>query len=188
MYWSRKDEITLVERNAMMQGAIRKLLDITTEDFSRSIYRTRSTFAITHVAPPGKLQENVENSIKDSQWYVDNKYPDLALILNEYAMVYNQFAYSVPRVITDLTVIYMAVMHAPFFQQLGMNVPLCNLETGTPHQALITAAIDTALARWQDKYTEHYKWDHGLLNYHTQWDFSRTFTAQVVHLNLEARH
>lgn len=185
-YWAKKDETPLVERNAMMTDGVRKLLDISREEFGQGLYRSKGTFAITPVPVMDKIRENVQAANKDAQWYVDNKYPDLALALNEYGMMYNQFSYSMPALITELSTIYMAVMHADFFSALGMKEHCYNPETKTLNKALITRAIDNAIARWPDKYVS-LKWNHDRVNYSSLWDFGYTFSDQVVGLNLEVK-
>lgn len=186
LYWHKKDEIAIVERNAMMKEGIRKLLDITREEFAEGVYRSKGTFAIVAEAPMDKIKENVQSANKDALWYVDNKYPDLALIINEYGMVYNQFLYSMPKVLTDLTTIYMAVLHVDYFRDLGMHPLFANPDTQVPDKALIIHAIDNAIARWPDKYAS-LRWDHGKVAYTTLWDFAHSFSEQLVSLNLEVK-
>jgi hypothetical protein len=185
-YWTKKDETPIVERNAMMREGIRKLLNISLGDFRKGVYRSKGTFAITPVPPMDKVRENVQAGNKDAQWYMDNKYPELALVLNEYGMVYNQFTYSMPAIITELTTIYMAVMHADFFRDLGMQHMFYNPETKTFDKDRITYAIDKVTAKWYDKY-QSMKWDHNRIEYTSLWDFGHTFSEQVVGLNLEVK-
>ncbi len=186
LYWTRKDETPIVERNAMLREGIRKLLDITRAQFAEGVYRSKGTFAITPVPPPDKVRENVQAANKDAVWYVDNKYPDLALTINEYGMAYNQFTYSMPALITDLATIYMAVMHAGFFQELGLSRQFYKPETKTIDKALVTQAVDAAIARWPDKYV-NLKWNHDKVKYDGLWEFGQSFSEQVVNLNLEVK-
>lgn len=185
-YWMRKDETPIVQRNAMMKEGIRKLLDISQEAFSKSLYRSKSSFAITPVPSPEKIKENVSSANKDADWYEDNKYPELALTLSEYGMMYNQFTYSMPAVLTELTTIYMAVLHDDFFRALGAKHSFCHPETKRPDKARITAAVDQCIRRWQEKY-EALKWNHERINYGSLWDFARTFSEYASGLNLEVR-
>lgn len=186
LYWNKKDETPIVERNAMLIEGIRKLLNITREQFSDGMYRSKGTFAITPVPAMDKARENVLAANKDAIWYIDNKYPDLALMLNEYGLVYNQFTYSMPAVVTELTTIYMAVMHADFFHDLGMSPLFINPDTKTLDKALITSAVDTAIGRWQDKYVS-LKWSYDKVKYDSLWSFGQSFSEQVVNLNLEVK-
>jgi len=185
-YWHKKEEIPLVERNATMKEGIRKLLDITAEEFSKGVYRTKGTFAVVATPPADKVRENIRGANKDAQWYVENKHPDLVLVINEYGMVYNQFSYSMPRVLTELTTIYMAVLHVDFFRDLGMDPLFRDPLTGQLQPQLIASAIDVAMARWPDKYV-NLTWDHNRINYNTLWDFAHSFSEQVAGLNTEIK-
>ena len=185
-YWTKKEEIPLIHRNASMKEGIRKLLDITKEEFSKGVYRTKGTFAVVATPPPDKIRENVLGALRDAEWYVENKYPDLVLVIYEYGMVYNQFSYSMPRVITELATIYLAVLHADFFKDLGMTPAFINMATGQLDPALITLAVDEVMKKWADKYT-NLKWEHGRISYSSISDFARSFPEQVAALNLEIR-
>jgi hypothetical protein len=186
LYWHKKEETAIVERNTMMRDAIAKLLDITREQFAEGVYHSKGTFSITAVPPMEKVRENVHSANKDAEWYVENKFPELALIINEYGVVYNQFSFSMPRVLTDLTTIYMATVHADFFKDLGLTQPFYDLDNSTLYKDRITAAIDAVIGRWTEKYASM-KWDHSKVSYKSLWDFADTFTEQMVSLNLEVK-
>lgn len=186
LYWDKKDDIPLVERNQMMKDAIRKLLDISRDEFRAGVYRSKGAFAIASPSKSDQIRDNVVNSNKDSRWYIDNKYPELALVLTEYGMLYNCFISSMPRVLTDLTTVYMAVMHPDFFAELGMKQPLYNKERNQFDRDAIAAAIDVSLGRFRDKYTQMV-WEHSRVSYHSLYDFGVTFSEQAVNMNLETK-
>jgi len=73
-YWEKKDELPLIERNQLMKEAARKLLDITRDEFKASVYRSKSSFAISAPGPMDKVAEHMINANNDSRWYIDNKY------------------------------------------------------------------------------------------------------------------
>lgn len=186
MYWEKKEEVALVERNAMMKEGIRKLLDITRDEFAASVYRSKGTFAVAAPGTADKIKENIVNANKDSQWYVDNKYPDLAQVLNEYGIVYNQWSFSMPKVMTDLSSIYIAVMHADYFKALGLQSPFYHPDTRTFEKELINRAVDAAIARWPDKYVD-LKWDNSKIKWEGLYEFGTSFTDQMANLNLEVK-
>lgn len=185
-YWNKKDETALVERNQMMKDGIRKLLDIPRDEFSAGIYRSKGSFAIASPAKPDQIRDNVINANKDSRWYIDNKYPDLALVLTEYGMLYNCYTSSMPQVLADLTTIFMSVLHADFFTELGMQEPFYNAEKNQFRREAIARATDEALNRFRDKYSQMV-WEHSRVSYHSLYDFSATFSEQAVNLNLETK-
>jgi hypothetical protein len=186
LYWDKKDEIALVERNQMMKDAIRKLLDFPKEDFAKSLYRTKYTFSIATPPKADKVRDHVVSANKDSNWYVENKYPDLALVINEYGMLYNQFIYSMPKLQTDLITIYMAVRHPDFFAELGMKERLYDTEKAQFNKEAIKRAIDQALAKYKDKFRSM-NWDHSRISYDSLYDFGIDFSEHLSGLNLETK-
>ncbi|RYZ56050.1 MAG: hypothetical protein EOP49_01435 [Sphingobacteriales bacterium] len=186
MYWDKKDEIALVERNQMMKDGLRKLLDISRDDFAKSLYRSRSTFSIATPPKPEKVRDHISSANKDSAWYIENKYPDIAQVINEYGMVYNHFIYSMPRVQSDLIKIYMAVMHPDFFAEMGMKNPFYDRETKALNKEAITRAINQATGRYKDKF-KNMKWDHNRISYENLYEFGVDFSEQLSNLNLETK-
>lgn len=186
LYWNKKDEVALVERNQLMKEAIMKLPEISKEDFAAGIYHTKGTFSIAAPAPLDKYKENIVTANRDAAWYIDNKYPDLALVLNEYGIVYNQFAYAVPRLQKELSIIYMAVIHADFFTDLGMAHPFYNVTSNEFNQPAIEQAVNDAIHHFPDKYL-NLQWDHGKIKYSSRYDFAISFTDQLANLHIELK-
>lgn len=186
LYLTKKEELPIVERNAMMKDAIRKLLDFPEENFKQSLQRTFGTFSIVAVPPMDKVRENVLGANKDAHWYVENKYPELALSINEYGMVYNQFSFSMPRVMTQLLELYMSVLHADFVRELGLKEAFYDPASKTLFKTRITETIDRIVDPWKDKYP-NLRWDHGRINYSSLWEFAFSFSEHFVNLNLEIR-
>lgn len=186
LYWEKKDEVALVERNQMMKDALHKLLGWTKEQFAASVYRAKSTFSIATPPKPDKVSETVIGSNKDSRWYVDNKYPDIALSLTEYGVLHNHFIYSMPRVLSDLTTVYLAVLHADFFAALGAKRKLYDPLIERFERDLIVKLVDETLAKVKDKYTV-LNWEHSRVSYKSLHDFAVTFSDQMVGLKLDVR-
>lgn len=186
LYWEKKDEVPLVERNQMMKDAIRKLLDWTQEGFAASVYRSKGSFSIASPPKPDAVKDTVVSSNRDSHWYVDNKYPDLALTLSEYGVLHSQFIYSMPRVLSDLTTIYLAVIHADYFAELGAKRKLYDAATATFERDAITRLVDEAIAKVKDKYTA-IQWEHSRINWGSLHEFAVSFSDQMVNLKLDVK-
>lgn len=187
IYWNRKDDTTLVERNQLMKDAIRKMqTEMTKEQFAANMYRVKATFSINNPPKPEKIKDNIYSANKDSRWYIDNKYPDIALALVEYGLVYNQFIYSMPAVLTELTTIFMAVLHAAFFKELGMKETLYDPEKTVFQSKLIEHAVDATLDRHKEKF-QSLKWNHARIKYDGLYEFALSFSEQMASLNLEVK-
>lgn len=186
IYWDKKDEITLVERNRKMKSAIEKLLDITKENFSKDLYHSISTFSIAPPPKEGKVRDHIYSANKEIRWYLENKYPDIALVINEYGLMYNQFIHSMPQIQTDLITIYMAVMHPEFFKALGMATSFYNPENKQLNRKEIEEAVSLALSRFQEKF-KNMKWDNEAISYKDIGEFGQSFSEQIANLNLETK-
>lgn len=186
LYWEKKDEIPLVERNKMIKDALKKLLNLTQEEFAQYVYWSSGTFAISTPHKQEKVREYIINANRDAQWYVENKYPDIALRITQYGVLYSHFIYSMPKVLTDLTTIYLAVVHADYFEALGMKEKLYDNEKKTFNEEAIKAAIDEAIDRFRDKYKEM-NWNHDKVSYTNLFEFGTSFSEQMSRLNLETR-
>ncbi len=186
LYWDKKDEITLVERNQMMKDAIRKLLDFSKEDFSRSLYRSKSTFSIAAPPKAEKVRDHIMSANKDSRWYIENKYPHIALVINEYGMLYNQFIYSMPKVQTELVALYMIIRHHEYFRELGMTVNFLNTINNELHQTTIKTTINQIIERYQQKFKQ-LKWNNNEISYTSLYDFGIDISEQIAGLNLEIK-
>jgi len=69
-----------------------------------------------------------------------------------------------PRILTDLATIYMAVMYSEYFSSLGMQQSLYDPANGQFNKEGIRRAIDEALNRYADKFP-NMKWDHNQVSY-----------------------
>jgi len=186
IYWENKDEGTLVARNNRMREAVTKLQSVTKEEFAASVYHSKSTFALAGPPDNDKLKSNLLNANKDSDWYIRNKYPQLAAIINEYGVAYNQFIYSMPQVMTNLAIIYYAVLQPDYFKALGLSQSFYEPASQHFNQPLIEQAVKEELARFQDKYP-HLHWQHDKIEYDNLYNFGTSFTEQMAQLNLELK-
>lgn len=186
LYWSKKEEVPLIERNKLIKDAIVKLLDMPKETFKSGMYRTVATFSVASPVPVDKLRENILSANRDASWYLENKYPETAQVLNEYGIVYNQYAYSIPLIFKDLGTIYMAVIHADFFKDLGMQEPFYKPDSKEFNRPLIEQAVNNAVHVLADKY-ENLHWDHSKVQYDSLYDFAISFTNQMANLHLELK-
>lgn len=186
MYWEKKEEVALVERNQMMKKGIKELLEISKEEFETSLYRSKSTFSIATPPKADKVRDHIISANKDAHWYIENKYPVIAVIINEYGLLYNQFIYSMPKIQTELITIYMAVMHSEFFRKLGMNRSFYDAEKKEFYKDEITNEIDRALSRYKDKFRK-LNWDHSRISYESLYDFGISFTEHLSNMNLETK-
>jgi hypothetical protein len=91
-----------------------------------------------------------------------------------------------PRVLKDLSLIYLAVIHVSFFKALGQREPFYDEETKQFNRQGIEHAVNDAINYFPDKY-KSLRWDHGKVNYESLFTFGISFTDQMAHLNLDLK-
>ncbi len=186
IYWTKKDEVPIIERNQMMQDEFRKLLSRSKEDFARDLYRSKATFAITNPPKMDKVKETIENSDRDSYWYIENKHPDLALILNEYGLSYNQYTFSMPDALTELYHLYMTVLHADYFEAVGAQKKIYEATTNQFNKSWIQQRILQIVGRHREKFP-YLAFDAAKLRFDSLYNFGVSFSEQLAAVNLDPR-
>lgn len=186
IYWTKKEDTTLVERNQLMKDSIRKMLDTTKEEFKANVYYSKATFSIGSPAKTDKIKDNIYNANKDSHWYIENKYPDIALALVEYGLLYSQFIYSMPSVLTELTSVFMAVLHSDYFAEAGLPVALYIPADKKFNKEAIEEIVDDILKRYKDRF-RGLKWDFSRMKYTDLYEFAISFSEQIASMNLETK-
>ncbi len=185
-FQDQDEQVPVVERNARMKEDIQELLEISEADFSKSMYRVRSSFATAPTPSQEQIITNISTAYKDAVVHENNRLPVQALAILEYGVMFNQFSFSMPAIQSELAQIFMAVLHDDYFRALGTKKSFYHPETQQPDEALIRAAVDECISRWQGKFAS-LQWDHGRINYSNLWDFARSFSEYVACLNLEPR-
>ena len=186
IYWSKKEDIPIIERNQMMQDELRKLQTLTKEDFARSVYRSKATFAIANPPKMDKVKETVESSNRDSYWYIENKHPDLALILNEYGLSYNQYTFSMPDVLTEFYHLYMMVMHADYFEAIGEQKKIYEKSNNQFNKSFIQQRIIQITGRHREKFP-YLSFDQSKLRFDSLYNFGISYSEQMAEMNLDPR-
>lgn len=184
LYWTQQEEVGLAERNQKIYDAIRKLLDMTKEEFASCIYRTGYTFSIAQAPQMEKITEYITAAGNDAGWYMSNHHPQVIPSICEYCLLYTQFVYSLPKVFTELIQIFMVVRHPDFFQAFGMRKPLYNTAIRELDRAAIMASIDQVIANNRSHYPA-LSWSHDQISYQNIWEFGISFCQQFLTLNLE---
>lgn len=183
IYWNKKDDIPATERNQRMQDEMKKLLEISRDDFEKCLYRTKSTFAVSAASNADKIKETITNSNTDSDWYIRNKYNDLALVLNEYGLSFCQYTYSLPSVMTELFHLYMMIIHSKFFTDLGQAKKYYNPLTHQFDKGAIQQYIQHTIEKHKEKFPR-LRVDYNQLKFDTVYTFGISFSNQIAHIDL----
>jgi hypothetical protein len=178
-----KEEKPVVEKNALMADAFRKLALRSDAEIKPSLFRSVSTFSI--VAPqPGKVvSESLYTAIQNMTWFRDNKQPRMAEQILEYGYSFCQYSYSLPRPLTELYHLFMQVNHPEYFRDLGFT-PLYDREKNEFARSVIEDMAEEITERWRLKYPG-LSWKRSSGRYDHLLSFNHSFLAEVQGMNLE---
>ena len=185
LYWANKENKTTVERNQILKDAFQKLLLWSKEEVVQCFYRSKATFAITKTEPYETVVNSIEESYQNMAWYRDNKYPDIASVVQNFGILYSQYSYSLPSVFTELFVLYMQINNNDFFSELGFSE---NYYHQNQFKFLeIKNRIDKIIFNSKEKY-RFLSFDTSKLSFTHLLDFNTSFLNEVQNLNFEIKN
>ncbi len=185
-FWETRETQTPVQRNKNLHLALKKLLDLSPQEFSGSLYRSVATFSA--VLPPhaSKLREIFINAARDAVRYRDEKEGELAWRVAEYAILYPHFVFSLASIQTELTQVLMSVWHEAFFRELGLKHPYYLKEENQIQAPRIAWAVEQILTPFLEKYPG-IQWDHNQISYDNPFDFGLHFSEMILGINLQTQ-
>lgn len=181
LYWKQKEGTALVLRNQQMRAALTALLSWTKEDLSASLHRTRNTFALTDNPRPEKMRDNILTALRDADTYQSRQQGELALKLIAFGPLYNRYLYSLPDVVSNLTLILCAVLHPRYFADLGLKQAFFDPETNKLDQDLIKATVRALIASGKEAFP-NLALDLSQVNFNDRFIFGKTYAAQLAQL------
>lgn len=181
LYWKQKEGTPLVWRNQQMRSALTALLGWNREDLSACLQSPRSTFALTDNPRPEKMRDNILTALRDAETYRSRQQGELALKLVAFGPLYNQYLYSLPDVVSNLTLILCAVLHPRYFADLGLKEAFCDPDTGKPAAELIKATVRTLIAAEKDTFPA-LALDLSKVNFSDRYSFAHSYAAQLAQL------
>ncbi len=179
-----KDERPASEKNNAMINAFIKLQSKPREDFFKSLFRNKSSFAI--VAP--QTQKTITDAINGANinmaWYRDNNYPLIAQQICEYGISYCQYTYSLPKPLSELFQLMMRINYPDYLIALGFTETFYDGSKNKFVNEKIINVINNIQTSWQKKYpkldfkTNNLKFD-SLVN------FNFSFSSELELLNFD---
>ncbi len=167
----------------MIEG-FKKLLKKDKEEIFKQLFRSKYTFAIVTPHKPKSVSETIETALQNMIWYRDNNYPDTANKVMEYGFAYSQYAYSLPKPLSDLFRLFIQINYEDYFQALGFKTKYYDEIKNSFDQDKIIERIDSIVNYWKQKYTA--------LNFRTKKlkfdalvNFNQSFLQEVAELNFE---
>ena len=178
-YFNNKDMQT-VQKTGLLEEDFKKFLEYDDDKLKTNFYVTKSTFGI--VQPTGKQGVNdvITNNIENVKWYVDNNYPDVAMIILEYILGYSLFTYGLNVSLRKILGLLMQVINDDFAKEAGVSNDIT--VNGLPNREFIVNAINECLAADRTEYPE-LVFDFDKIKFDTKYDFIKTSIDEIFKLN-----
>lgn len=185
LIYFKKDERTVQDKNRDMIEEFRKMKEHSREQVYRCLFRSKYTFSIVAPQQYKSVSDSIHGANQNMIWYRDNNYPGIAIQITEYGIMYCQYSYSLPKVITDLIHLYMMVNYSDYFADLGFGRHYYDPRKNRFDQYAIISRIKEIQAPWRDKYPAmDFKYQN--LRFDNLVTFDLSFTNEMEFLNMEA--
>lgn len=172
------------QKNRIIRKELKKILNISFQDFSKEIYDVKSTFGITQPSGLKRIQEFISSEIKNMDWYYQNGHTSFALAIPSYIVGYSLFNYSMPAPMRDLFNLFYQIMEYDYFNSLGIIGKYRNEKGITPSK--IKKEIKSIISAHKDEYPEM-KVDLRKIRFNDTCEFSRSFLEMVQYINFQRK-
>lgn len=182
----KKDEKPVIEKNRDMIEQFQSIQARKKEELFSGFFRSRHTFSIVTPQTHKVIIDSIVAANQNMVWYRDNNHPFIATQVIEYGFAYCQYSYSMPRVLTELFLLYMQVNYSSYFLALGYPASYYDPFKNEFDSEGIVEEIKEIQAKWKNKYpnmdfkTQNLRFDN-LVN------FDHTFVTEIQLLNMEGK-
>ena len=172
------------EKNREMINAIKQLRNIEESKFLKSMYTVEQTFGVLTPASHKTVYEFILDKMKDTKWYLENRYYEIELNIYEYILGYCFFSYGMFQPTKELMHIGMVIFNPDFFNDLGVNHQFIDAPNGKLNKVAIEKNIQKIMLKWKAEYP---KMDFKLsrLRYESVADFMYSYLDEITYLNFQ---
>lgn len=125
-----KDERNAPQKAIMLRKEFQKLLDRSKADYFKEMYQVPATFGITNPVNHDRVIAVIDGEIQNMDWYMENKFPEVALAIAGYIVGFCLFNYATPKPVWDLFLLYYRITEGAFFRKLGFQTSYYDPATG----------------------------------------------------------
>ena len=182
LYFSKDDRNT-IQKAHLLRKEFQKLLDRPKEDFFKEMYQVSSTFGITSPVNHEKVITFIDGELHNMDWYMENKFPDVALAIPGYIVGFCLFNYAVPKPDWDLFLLYFQITESDYFRQLGYPASYFD----TKNQTFDKKAIQKAIRHIEEANHSVYPGLHAktrMLDYASLPAFAKSFLLMMRQLDM----
>jgi hypothetical protein len=180
----KKDEKPVVEKNRDMLAAIRKQQSKPTEEITTFLFNAKYAFAIVQPQPYKTISETISNANQNVNWYHDNGYPLIARQITEYGISYCQYAYSLPKPVTEFFLLFMMINHDDYFRALGFKNDYYKAAENKFDKEAIENRMEEIEKNWNPKYPRM-GINKDRVRYNSLLQFNLSFTKELEELDMD---
>jgi hypothetical protein len=178
-----KNSLTPQVKVQQIRKEFQKLLDRPDEAFFREMYRTRSTFGINPPVNQGSITALIEGEMPNMEWPLQQNHTMLAQAVPQYIAGFALFHYAPPKPVQALLHLFFQISEAPFFRELGFEVPYTDRATGRLDKPAILKAIKAIAAEHRSAFPALKPPVEGL-DFGSLLLFSKSYMLMIKDLNL----
>ncbi len=183
-YFSR-DDTPFIEKNRLLTAEFEKIQARPKEAFINELYRVTSTFSVVNPTPHQEVAGTIDNELKNLPWYLENKYPDIALAIINYIPGYSIFTFGLNRQTRQLFHLLLMITNADYFRALGVPDPYYDPVAKKFDKGAIRDEIGRIIKTGAGQFPK-LKFPTGNLNYDGLVEFGESFLRGVQNLDYNA--
>ena len=172
------------QKNRKIRKELKKIREITYDDFKREIYEVKSTFGISQSSGQTRIQEFIASEVKNMDWYYQNGHDAFALSIPSYIVGYSLFNYSMPAPMRDLFNLYYQIMQSKYFNALEINGGYRSKLKMVDSK--IKKSIKSIIAGHTEEYPQ-LEVDIRKLSFQDSSQFAKSFLLMVQEINFERK-
>lgn len=149
-YFATDDKV-IFQKIADIRTELEALSEMSYADFSKEIYRTKSTFGITSPAGHQQVTDLIQNELPGMDWYLANDYPEFALGIADYVTGYCLFNFALQEPVRDLMQLYYRILESTYFLELGFKDVFW--QKGSLNRKEVRKALQNIEERHRDRFS-----------------------------------
>ncbi len=184
IYWKNKDGLPIIEVNLRIVNEIQKLLKpLSKEEFAKNVYKTVATFSLTPIMGQQNFIDAVDKNTKESQWYIQNKHPEIAPIIVEYTIANACYGNTLPDVVSELAQLFMMANHPSFCEAVAPDFVYYNKNTDKVSADKIQTKMREIIQRYKTQYPK-IEFNLSKVNFDSLYKFNVSFLTEMTFINL----
>ena len=180
IYWNKQDSRPNVEKNDDMLRNLKLLLMKQKTYFTDAFYTVKATFGLAPGTGSQAIADYITDCLKNTDWYVQNRHPNMEMIIYEYTSTYCLFHYGMYPAHYKLLNMHLQILDEAYFRELGFAVPY--VKDGVIQQQAVLAEINRIMAEEKATFKD-IAFVTANLKFGSVYEFHYSFLSELRFLN-----